>query len=391
MKISTRCDIPWFRITAVFSCWAFLCWPVDLALAQSDSLADSVELMKQSVTAKVGEHGILSAEFIYPLEGRQTPECHASSIVETSRGMLAAWFGGTHENNPDVGIWTARHDGTQWERPVLVVDGSEGEDQDYACWNPVLFKPKTGPLILFYKVGLNPRMWWGAFVTSNDSGQTWSKPQRLGTSPRLFNENQNLLGPVKNKPLQLKDGTVLCPSSTENEGWRVHFEVASQFGEDGKADWSVIGPLQAGEKLDAIQPSILNHGNGRLQIVCRTKQGVLGSSWSEDSGKSWGPMESLPLPNPNSGTDAVTLADGRHLLVYNHSLRTQSANGRQILNVAISQDGLQWKTLMTLENEGNGAGYSYPAVIQSTDGNVHITYTWRRQTIKHVVLDPSKF
>lgn len=385
MKFST----PWFSL-----CYSFLPWLLVLGLAQvqaqTDTLSESIEAMKLTNPAKVGEHGLLAAEFIYPLEGRQTPECHASTIVQTQRGMLAAWFGGTHENHPDVGIWVARHDGTRWERPALVADGSEGEDQDYACWNPVLFQPKTGPLILFYKVGLNPRLWWGVFVTSSDDGQTWSKPQRLGTSERLFKENQNLLGPVKNKPLQLEDGTILCPSSTENEGWRVHFEIAHQLDQNGRAHWEVSGPLQAGEKLDAIQPSILDHGQGRLQIVCRTKQGVLGSSWSSDAGKSWGPMQSLPLPNPNSGTDAVTLADGRHLLVYNHSRRTQSANGRQILNVAISSDGEHWQPLMTLENEGNSAGYSYPAVIQSSDGRVHITYTWRRQTIKHVVLDPSR-
>ncbi len=354
------------------------------------SLADSLEAMKASVPAQVGEHGIVSADFIYPLEGRQTPECHASTIVETPHGLAAAWFGGTHENNPDVGIWVSRHDGTTWQRPSLVVDGSEGEKQDYACWNPVLFQPQDGPLMLFYKVGLNPRMWWGALVTSKDGGASWSTPQRLGTSSKLFSENQHLLGPVKNKPYQLEDGSILCPSSTENEGWRVHFEVADKIEADGKANWKVIGPLQAGEELDAIQPSILQHQNGRLQIVCRTKQGVLGTSWSEDNGMSWGPMLSLPLPNPNSGTDAVTLKDGRHLLVYNHTLRTPQANGRQILNIALSENGEQWRTVVTLENEANSAGYSYPAVIQASDGKVHVTYTWRRITIKHVVLDPAK-
>ena len=336
--------------------------------------------------AKIGpESALLAAEFIYPFEGRQTPECHASTIVETEDGLVAAWFGGKHENNPDVGIWVSRHEGLGWSKPVEVVDGSENESQEYACWNPVLFQPQNGPLMLFYKVGVNPRLWWGALVTSDDNGQTWSQPRRLGTSSKLFSENRNLLGPVKNKPIQLQDGSILCPSSTENQGWRIHFEITKDFGKT----WEVIGPLQEGEKLDAIQPSIVQHADGRLQILCRTKQSVVGTSWSSDSGQTWGPMSSLELPNPNAGTDAITLADGRFLLVYNHSVR-EKKNGRQILNVAISEDGVHWLPKMTLENEGNSAGYSYPAVIQTSDGRVHITYTWRRQVIKHVVLDAAQ-
>ena len=353
-----------------------------------DPLAESIEAMQKLPVVQVGQQGILSAEFIYALEGRPTPECHASTIVDTSDGLVAAWFGGLHENHPEVGIWVARHDGAQWRAPVEVVDGSEGEQQEYACWNPVLFQPRGGPLWLFYKVGVSPRMWWGMATTSPDNGRTWSKPWRLGTSSQLFAQNRNLLGPVKNRPLQLADGSVICPSSTENEGWRIHFEISTDIERLSDATWQVVGPLQAGEQLDAIQPSLLTHSDGRLQIVCRTRQGVLGTSWSSDAGKSWGPMQSLALPNPNSGTDAVTLTDGRQLLVYNHSRRTPQANGRQILNVAISSDGEQWEPLMSLENEGDAAGYSYPAVIQAADGRVHITYTWRRQAIKHVVLDP---
>ncbi len=351
-----------------------------------DAMAESIERARLSQVSQPGQNGVLSAGFIYPLENRQTPECHASTIVETPSGLVAAWFGGEHENNPDVGIWVSRREGQAWNRPVEVVNGSEGESQDFACWNPVLFQPKQGPLLLFYKVGLNPRMWWGALVTSDDDGRTWSKPSRLGTSESLFSENQSLLGPVKNKPMQLSDGALLCPSSTENEGWRIHFEISRDLGKS----WEVVGPLQEGEQLDAIQPSILTHADGRLQIVCRTKQGVIGTSWSSDTGRTWGPMQSLALPNPNSGTDAVTLSDGRQLLVYNHTQRTNKQDGRQVLNVAISSDGQNWSRVLTLENHGDPAGYSYPAVIQSSDGLVHITYTWRRKTIKHVILDPSK-
>ena len=91
-------------------------------------------------------------------------------------------------------------------------------------------------------------------------------------------------------------------------------------------------------------------------------------------------MTLTPLPNPSAGTDAVTLRDGRHLLVYNHT-----AEGRTPLNVAVSKDGRTWEPALTLEQEPGE--YSYPAIIQTADGRVHITYTWKRQRIKHVVLD----
>jgi predicted neuraminidase len=96
-------------------------------------------------------------------------------------------------------------------------------------------------------------------------------------------------------------------------------------------------------------------------------------------------MTLTSLPNPNSGLDAVTLKDGRHLLVYNHT-----RSGRSPLNVAISPNGREWSATLVLENEP-GQEFSYPAVIQSGDGLVHITYTWKRRRIKHATLDPAKF
>lgn len=333
--------------------------------------------------ASPGEGGYVSGELIYPLEGRQTPQCHASTIVETDGGLVAAWFGGTNESNPDVGIWVSRHVDGEWSKPVEVADGTEGEDQDYACWNPVLFQPREGPLMLFYKVGLNPRLWWGMLMTSEDAGRTWSAPRRLGTSEALPSANRNLLGPVKNKPIQLEDGTILCGSSTENDGWRAHFELTRDLGKT----WEVIGPINDATKFNAIQPSILTYPDGKMQILCRSRESVVVQSWSADGGQTWAKLSATELPNPNSGTDAVTLKDGRQLLVYNHTVRRgEFPSGRTMLNVATSEDGKTWTPVLTLEK--SRGEYSYPAVIQTSAGKVHITYTWQRQSVKHVVLDP---
>ena len=136
-------------------------------------------------------------------------------------------------------------------------------------------------------------------------------------------------------------------------------------------------------QIDAIQPSILIHPGGRLQAVGRSRSGRVFETWSSDAGRTWTPLSLIALPNPSSGTDAVTLRDGRHVIVYNHT-----AQGRSPLNVAVSRDGKVWEAALVLESEPGE--YSYPAVIQTSDGKVHFTYTWKRQRIKHVEVDPAQ-
>lgn len=329
-----------------------------------------------------GGNGYISGELIFPLDNRPTPQCHASTIAETPNGMLAAWFGGKHEKNQDVGIWVSRQVDGKWDRPVEVANGIQNSYTRYPCWNPVLFQPDNGPLLLFYKVGPSPREWWGEMMSSEDNGFTWSSSRRLGSSSL-----GHLIGPVKNKPIQLEDGTILCPSSTEiiDKGqllWKVHFELTTDLG----LTWEVVGPINDGIDFDAIQPSILTYEDGSMQILCRTMQDVISESWSRDGGLSWSPMAATSLPNPSAGTDALTLRDGRQMLVYNHSIRGKKSPGRKILNVALSADGKNWKPVLTLENKTGE--YSYPAVIQASDGMVHITYTYDRESVKHVVIDP---
>ena len=311
---------------------------------------------------------LVTSEFIF--ETAPFAECHASTIAESQDGLVAAWFGGTEEKDPDVGIWLAHREDDQWTAPREVANGVESPASRYACWNPVLFRPSAGPLMLFYKVGPSPRQWWGMLITSADGGRTWSEPKRLP---------DGILGPIKNKPVQLADGRLVCPSSTEDHGWQVHFERTDDLGRT----WQTTGPVNDGSEIEAIQPTILFHGDGRLQAVGRTQQKRIFSIESSDGGETWDPMTLLELPNPDSGIDAVTLRDGCHLLVYNHTLR-----GRSPLNVALSNDGKSWTPALTLEDEPGE--FSYPAVIQTSDGLVHITYTWGRKRIKHAVLDPRR-
>ncbi|HEY3330899.1 MAG TPA: sialidase family protein [Capsulimonadaceae bacterium] len=289
-----------------------------------------------------------------------TAACHASTITETEGGeLVAAWFGGTVEGHQDVGIWAARRVGGSWSGAQLVAD-----DEHYPCWNPVLFSPEAGVLWLFYKVGPDCAYWWGMLKRSVDGGRTWSNAERLP---------DGISGPIKNKPILLPDGQVLCPSSDEIYGWSVHMEETDSAG----AGWSRTPPLTDTSQMHAIQPSLLLHGGDRVQALGRTRSGRMFTLWSHDLGRSWGDASLLDIPNPNSGTDAVRLADGRFLLVYNHS-----ATLRTPLVLAESSDGVAWRDVLTLESAPGE--YSYPAIIQASDGRVHVTYTWQRTKIKHV-------
>jgi predicted neuraminidase len=319
---------------------------------------------------------VRTSEFVF--ETAPFASAHASTIVETREGFVAAWFGGTREGAADVGIWLARRVGSganTWTPPVEVATGIQPDGTRHPCWNPVLFQI-ADQLVLFYKVGPSPQTWWGMVRTSRDHGRTWSEARRLP---------DGILGPIKNKPVQLRDGSLLASSSTESPDrpsrWRVHFERSL----DGGATWTTTTPAESADQtaIDAIQPSILIHPGNKLQAVGRTRSGRIFETWSQDAGLTWTPIALTALPNPNSGIDAVTLRDGRHLIVYNHT-----TTGRSPLNVAVSSDGVTWADGLVLEN--TPGEYSYPAIIQSSDGLVHITYTWKRQRIKHVVIDPKR-
>ena len=336
--------------------------------------------------AWASDPAILHSEFIYA--SGPYPQIHASTIVETPHGLVAAWFGGTHEKHPDVGIWVSRNVDGQWMPSVEVANGVQYTKPDgtvvrHPTWNPVLFQPQDGPLMLFYKAGPTPQTWWGMLTTSDDGGQNWQPPRRLP---------EGILGPVKNKPLQLADGSILCPSSEETPGedrqqkWTVHFERTADFGNT----WQRTDPLHDGTAIQAIQPSILQLADGSLLALGRSRQDKVFEIRSQDGGNTWGAITLGSLPNNNSGTDALTLKDGRHLIIYNHIGGEPGKWGgkRTPLNLAVSLDGKEWQAALVFEDAAGE--YSYPAIIQTADGLVHVTYTWNRKQVKHVVIDPAK-
>nr|WP_315155552.1 sialidase family protein [uncultured Flavobacterium sp.] len=336
---------------------------------------------KSALEKKTWKEGILVDEFIY--DKAPYPSCHSVTIVEATNGdLVSAWFGGSHERHPDVCIYSAiKPKGSdKWGEPIKVADGVMKDGTRFPTWNPVLYQIPGGDLMLFYKIGPKPSEWWGVYRTSSDGGKTWSD--------KIDMPSKDFLGPIKNKPVLLSNGTLLLPSSTEGNGWHLRMESTPDFGKT----WVMGDTISRGkEKINAIQPSILFHKDGSIQAIGRTRNRAIFSTFSKDNGKTWSDLELIGLPNNNSGTDAVTLKNGKHLLVYNHVLPPgKEAKGpRTPLNLSISDDGINWKATLVLE-DSKISQYSYPSIIQSSDGMVHIVYTWRREKLKYVKIDPSK-
>jgi len=331
-----------------------------------------------------------SGEFIFEPGSAPFQECHASTIVALKNGeLMAAWFGGTKEGAPDVAIWGSHRVDGKWTAPVELE-----REKGFPSWNPVLFHTQDGRLWLYYKVGPSPSQWAAGRKHSEDEGKTWSNEERLPAG---------ILGPIRAKPLVLDDGTIVSGSSVEaHEIWAAWVERST---DDGKT-WTKIGPIAISREVDAaeppapdppagapgwaadkgprqyvgiIQPSIVSFGGKHLRLYARTRTRAskIAVADSMDDGLTWTAARFLGLPNNNSGIDAVTLKDGRIVMIFNNT-----TVGRTPLNLAVSTDGEHFRVFATLED--TVGQYSYPALIQAPDGSLEMTYTWQRKTIKYV-------
>ena len=391
-----------------------------------------------SVDIPTSHPAIVKDQFLY--EHTYFPEAHASTIVERKSGdLVAGYFGGTHERDPDVCIWVniKKKGSNEWSKPILAADGVLSLDDpnakymglsglkddttpatagpigtqgsyDYitkttrltnvsdrlkrkSCWNPVLFEMPNGELWLFFKIGTTVGDWTGWLTKSKDGGRTWSKKEPLPFDV----EGRAFLGPIKNKP-ELINGRLLCPSSTEKNGWRFHMEIYDLKTKQWK--WIPVESTEAIKTddnkmhpIDCIQPSILKLKDGRLQVTMRTHNAHIATSFSSDNGDTWTPVTLLDIENNQSGTDAVTLQDGRHALIYNNfkTLPLTPKGVRTPCSIALSDDGTNWRHVLTLEDSPIDQ-YSYPAIIQGKDGTLHCVYTWRRQRVSYKQIDLNK-
>ncbi len=314
---------------------------------------------------------VLTSEFIF--QEASFKQCHASTLTENGKGdIIAGWFGGSYEGASDVCIWSAVKKNDIWGHPEKLICGSDNTTTSLPCWNPVFFHPGDSTIYLYYKEGPTPREWTGMMVTSHDNGQNWSKPTPI----------HPLLGPAKNKPIITPAGTWLNPSSIETpDRWMVFIERSEDHGKT----WTIV-PVDTANTARVIQPSIIVHPDGTLQALCRSNQNFIMESFSSDDGLNWSSLQRSTIPNPNSGIDAITLKNGLQVLVANPDTSGRDWwNGRNHLSLIISEDGKNWNEELRIEDQPKGE-FSYPAIIQSSDGIVHLSYTYNRSTIKYLTL-----
>lgn len=296
-----------------------------------------------------------------------TPSCHASTVCEVAPGvLLAAWFAGKAEGAKDVKIFAARSDGKAWTKPEVVA-----AEAGQPTWNPVLFKLASGEVVLWYKAGPDPMNWTGFVRRSSDAGKTWSAPEQLPAGQ---------FGPVRAKPLQLADGTLLAGTSVESyKSWTPYVDRSN----DGGKTWARSNAFAAATGPKQIQPALVLGDGGKVVALMRSSSPrKVHRSESADGGKTFTPAAPVELPNPSAGVDAVRTPAGDLFLVFNNSilLRTPLTLARS------TDDGRTWKRVKDLE--AAPGEFSYPAMILSAAGTLELTYTWNRTHIKHTSADP---
>lgn len=368
------------------------------------------------------------AQFASTAPGRAV---HAASLVELQNGdMRAVWFSGSREGAADVTIQTAvlDHSTSRWGAETTVFDRHQIER---GLWryvkklgNPVIARAPDGSLML-WMVNVSLGGWAGSAITwsrSRDDGASWSLPQRLVTSPFL-----NISTLVKGAPVAYANGQMGLP---------VYHEFISKFAEllrlDGQG--KVVDKVRIPASQTSLQPVVLVTGPDTAQVYMRSGHATaLMSSSTEDAGKTWSSTHPTAWPNPDSALAGVVLDTGELWLALNPTTNNREtlallatkrdANFEGMTGVAKwvveSSEPLKNRPLIAdyeaalgKELLERGAGendvkayvasarrqlcgvescsreYSYPYLLQSRDGYVHLVYTWQRSRIKHIRFDP---
>lgn len=323
-----------------------------------------------------------------------TAFCHASTVVALpDNELLCCWFGGTHEGEADVAIYASRRTSAGWSAPQVLAAGAE------ANWNPVLFQAAADRLLLFYKQGNAIASWQTWVRSSSDHGRTWSEAREL-----VAGDVSGGRGPVRNKPIRLKNGRILAGASTEHGKWQAFADIS----DDNAASWHKSSLVeianlsyQAGEKTaesdiavsqqsfygrGVIQPSLWQSADGSVHMLLRSSEGYIYRSDSSDFGETWCAAYALPLPNNNSGLDLVRTEAGNLFLVCNPVAANWGQRSPLSLFKSVDE-GASWHKLLNLETEA--AEFSYPAII-SVGKKIIITYTYKRQNIACVSLDEAE-
>ena len=320
---------------------------------------------------------ILANELAFPI--REDRQCHASHFARLADGsILLVFFYGSREGNDDVRIYGCRRDPVSgaWSEPAAIT-----EDDGLPHWNPVLLPRADGALVLFYKVGKPIADWKTRCMISYDGGYTWSLSFEM-----IEGDESGGRGPVRNKAIYLRDGTLLAPGSTEKGEWKCFFDRSTDGGKTWERSRDLTVPKGMLEKYGdvtgkgIIQPTLWESREG-VHALMRSSEGVLFRTDSKD-GILWCDPYPTDVPNNNSGVDLCTLPDGRLLLCCNPVGDNWGA--RSPISLLTSDDNGNSFSLLTHLITMKGE-FSYPA-IQYLEGKIHITFTWNRRSIQYFCL-----
>jgi len=332
-------------------------------------------------TVGISSHGLAFITSDFVSAPGQFAANHGASIVELIEGNLfVCWYAGSEEKAADVQIYCSRRYGptNAWTAPQAVVKSGETASNGWLAnktlGNAALYRGNGSSLWLFYTATTLVSGWSGSHVAykiSMDSGTTWSTQGN-----RITNFWGNL---IRNKPIAWGDSQILLP---------LYHELLGQYGFICAATIQnkSIAPEQC-ERIPGrghLQPALVRLPDGSLAAYLRNaKSGQLLVSIAPLGSLVWSSPTPTNLANPNSAVDVIGISEGRILIIYN-----SSRSGRNVLSVAISQDGYHFSWIRDLENAPGAGGFSYPSILQDRQGLWHVVYTYqRRAAIKHVAFD----
>ncbi len=370
-------------------------------------------------------HFRFDAQFVSSMPGQAV---HAASVVELRDGRLrAVWFSGSREGAGDVAIKTSVMDAASlhWGEETTLFDRQQLQQ---GLWryikklgNPVIARMPDDSLMLWL-VNVSLGGWAGSSITwlrSTDEGLSWSTPRRLVTSPFL-----NISTLVKGAPIFYADGQIGLP---------VYHEFVTKFAEILRLSphGQVLDKTRIPGSQTSLQPVVLVADPQRAQVYMRSgKATAVMMSATDDAGKTWSATHATPWINPDSALAGVVTGTGQQWLALNTHpknrevlalLQTRTAGpfeGAIPLIVEASPKPekrlsvADYERLLGDELKARGASpaqaqtyiasakrqlcgadtcaqeFSYPYLLQSRDGYLHLVYTWHRSRIKHVRLDP---
>jgi predicted neuraminidase len=351
--------------------------------------------------------GFRTSEFIFPLEHWHN---HGSSLVELPNGdLLAAWYNGSGERTADdvkVEAARLRKGDRKWGPRFTIADVPDFPDCNVALfldsrerlwmiW-PTIIANEWHTALLNYRISTNylypetPPVWDVSAPLLFHTRNFEEKVRRV-VEPRLKKAGarspegtylRTILEKAGDKyfrrmgwmprahPLELPSGRLLVPLYSDG----FSFSIVA-YTDDGGRTWHSSEPIIG---QGAVQPSIVRRKDGTLVAYMRDNGPPpkrLMMSISSDDGVTWSDVVDLDVPNPGAGAEAITLRDGRWLLIHNDLER-----GRHSLAVWLSEDEgktWRWKRHLERDDRGEGAGsFHYPSVIQARDGSLHVTYSY---------------